>query len=173
MPRYVALLRGVSPLNCSMPVLKACLEEAGFSDVKTVLTSGNVAFGTPRSASLPTLQKRVEKAMLDGPGYRFPTFVRSSAHLQKLLDGDPFAGFRLPPDAKRLVIFLREPLADGAIDLPIGRDGGSLLKLAGGQAFAYYMPGPMASGFMALLERTLGKDLTTRTLDTVARCAKA
>jgi hypothetical protein len=39
MPRYVAFLRGVSPMNASMTELARCLETAGF-DVKTVLASG-------------------------------------------------------------------------------------------------------------------------------------
>jgi uncharacterized protein (DUF1697 family) len=36
MPRYVALLRGVSPMNAKMPALKQCFKGVGFSDVKTV-----------------------------------------------------------------------------------------------------------------------------------------
>ncbi|MBC7601030.1 MAG: DUF1697 domain-containing protein [Ramlibacter sp.] len=35
MTRFVALLRGVSPMDLKMPQLKACLEEAGFANVKT------------------------------------------------------------------------------------------------------------------------------------------
>jgi len=44
MQRYVAFLRGVSPMNCKMPELKRCFEAAGFADVRTLLSSGNVAF---------------------------------------------------------------------------------------------------------------------------------
>ena len=31
MPRYVAFLRGVSPMNAKMPELKAAFEAAGFT----------------------------------------------------------------------------------------------------------------------------------------------
>ncbi|MBX6764244.1 MAG: DUF1697 domain-containing protein [Rubrobacteraceae bacterium] len=44
MPRYVAFLRGVSPMNARMADLKSCFEKLGFRDVKTVLSSGNVVF---------------------------------------------------------------------------------------------------------------------------------
>jgi len=44
MPRYVAFLRGVSPMNLKMADLKACFEKMGFTDVRTVLSSGNVVF---------------------------------------------------------------------------------------------------------------------------------
>ena len=63
MPRYVALLRGVSPMNCKMPELQRSLEAAGFTDVKTLLSSGNVAFSTARPASGATLRKRRERAL--------------------------------------------------------------------------------------------------------------
>lgn len=55
MPRYIAFLRGVSPMNARMPELKRCFEEAGFSDVRTILASGNVAFGS--RASLDTVRR--------------------------------------------------------------------------------------------------------------------
>ena len=42
MARYAAFLRGVMPTNCKMPQLKAAFEAAGFTDVKTLLGSGNV-----------------------------------------------------------------------------------------------------------------------------------
>jgi uncharacterized protein (DUF1697 family) len=41
-------------MNASMPALKACFEAAGFTDVRTLLSSGNVAFDA-RSASPATL----------------------------------------------------------------------------------------------------------------------
>ena len=46
MPRYVAFLRGVSPMNAKMPELRRCFENAGFRDVRTLLSSGNVVFST-------------------------------------------------------------------------------------------------------------------------------
>ena len=57
--------------------------------------------------------------------------------------------------------------------LPIERDGASILKVAGSEVFAAYMPGPKGPVFMALLERNFGGDITTRSLDTVRKCAWA
>ncbi|MGI9089029.1 MAG: DUF1697 domain-containing protein [Chthoniobacterales bacterium] len=42
--RYVAFLRGVRSTNLRMPELKKRFELAGFTDVKTFLSSGNVVF---------------------------------------------------------------------------------------------------------------------------------
>ena len=40
MRRYVALLRGVSPLNAKMSDLRRAFGSAGFADVRTILSSG-------------------------------------------------------------------------------------------------------------------------------------
>lgn len=172
MARYVAFLRGVSPANARMPDLRRCFEVAGFADVRTVLSSGNVAFSTRVSAS-EALERRAEQAMQVELGRSFRTIVRSTAYLQHLIASDPFAEFELPPSAKRVVTFLRHPVASPVPLLPIERDGASILKLAAAEAFTAYVPGAKGPVFMALLERTFGMDITTRTVDTVRRCAGA
>lgn len=63
MPGYVAFLRAVSPMNAKMPARKRCFESAGFSDVRTVISSGNVAFDAD-ATSLNHLQRQAENAML-------------------------------------------------------------------------------------------------------------
>jgi len=170
MPRYVAFLRGVSPVNAQMPALKRCFEAAGFADVRTILSSGNVAFDA-RATSLPELERRAEKAMHAGLGRSFGTIVRSARYLQELLASDPFGEFALPPQAKRVVTFLRR--RETGLALPIERDGASIMKVLGSEAFSAYVPGPKGPVFMILLERTFGTDVTTRTLDTVRKCASA
>lgn len=171
MPRYVAFLRGVSPMNAKMPELKRCFEDAGFTDVRTLLSSGNIVFGA-RSATLAALKRRCEKAMQSELDRSFDTFIRRTESLQALIDANPFADFSLPPGAKRIVTFLREPF-DDPLTLPIQRDDAGILKVSGAEALGFYVPGPKGPMFMALLERTFGKQITTRTLDTVRKCAAA
>src|SRR4051812_14172883 len=107
MPRYVAFLRGVSPMNLGMPDLKECLEGAGFINVKTLLSSGNAVFDS-RSASESALEKKCEAAMQKSLGKTFYPIVRPQEALAALLETDPFAKFKLPADAKRVVTFMRE-----------------------------------------------------------------
>jgi len=57
--------------------------------------------------------------------------------------------------------------------LPIEQDGASILKLNGSEVLSAYVPGPKGPVFMSLLERTFGTDITTRTLETVRKCAWA
>src|SRR5689334_17835590 len=111
MPRYAAFLRGVSPMNAKMPELKQAFESAGFTEVKTVLSSGNVVFDA-RRASEAALQQRAEAAMRERLGQAFLTIVRPVDLLRDLLASDPYKAFRLDSSAKRIVTFLRdEPAA--------------------------------------------------------------
>jgi len=170
MPRYAALLRGISPTNAKMPELKAAFEAAGFTDVKTVLSTGNVVFTAPRAAE-STLERRAEAAMRSRLGRDFLTIVRNIDALRELLASDRYAAFRLPPESKRVVTFLRQPPSPD-LELPIELDGARVLAVEGREAFTAYVPSPKGPVFMTLIEKTFGKDVTTRTWDTVAKIAR-
>ncbi len=159
------------PTNCSMPELKKALEQAGFTDVKTIISSGNAVF-TSRAASESALEKKCERAMEAHLGRRFMTIVRPIADLAALLETNPFARFRLPPNAKRNVTFLRSAPASPP-KLPIDLRGARILALEGREAFTYYVPGEADPAFMTLIEKTFGKEVTTRTWETVGRIVKA
>ncbi len=160
-------------MSCRMPELQRSLEAAGFTNVKTLLSSGNVAFDAPRAASAATLRRRVETAMQRGMGKHFETHVRSSQHLQQLIAADPFTAFQLRAGSKRVVTFLREPLKASPIELPHMHGEACIWGLDGAEVFCSYVPEAKGPVFMQLLEKTFGKDITTRTWDTVAKCAKA
>lgn len=171
MPRYVAFLRGVSPMNLKMPELKRCFEAAGFTEVKTLLSSGNAAF-TARATSESALERKAEAAMKKHLGRTFYTIVRSADGLRKILESDPYAAFRLAANAKRVVTFLREP-PQAKLKLPIELDAARILVMCGREIFTAYEPSPRGPVFMTLIEKNFGTDVTTRTWDTVKKCAAA
>jgi uncharacterized protein (DUF1697 family) len=171
MPRYVAFLRGVSPMNLKMSELKRCFEAAGFTDVETVLSSGNAVF-TARAASETALERKAERAMAKELDRTFHTIVRPATALRELLDANPYAAFRLPANAKRVITFLREP-HETKLSLPLELDGARILAMNGREIFTAYVPSPRGPVFMTLIEKTFGKNITTRTWDTVNRCSKA
>ena len=171
MARYVAFLRGVSPLNAKMAELKHCFEAAGFSDVRTVLSSGNVAFST-RAAANAVLERKAEEAMRVKLGRTFSTIVRRASFLQRLIEADPFAEFDLSPAAKRVVTFLRQPVQPD-IAVPIASGEARILKIAAAEVFTAYVPSAKGPVFMSLLERRFGTEITTRTFETVKKCAAA
>jgi uncharacterized protein (DUF1697 family) len=168
--RYAAFLRGVMPTNASMPMLRQAFESAGFADVKTLLGSGNVVFSAP-SESTAALERRAEAAMQKRLGKVFLTMVRPIDALRRILDSDPYAGFRLKPGSKRVVTFLKRKPRDRP-RLPVELDGARILALVGTEAFSAYVRGPKGPAFMILIEKTFGKDVTTRTWETVTRAAQ-
>lgn len=158
-------------MNAKMSELKAAFESAGFTDVKTVLGSGNVAFDA-RTASEAVLERRAEAAMLERLGHAFMTFVRPVDALQDLLASDPYRSFRLDPGAKRVVTFLRDK-PPAKVKLPPARDGARILLVKGREAFSAYTRTPKGPVFMTLIAETFGKDVTTRTWDTIGKVVHA
>jgi uncharacterized protein (DUF1697 family) len=167
MKRYAAFLRAVGPMNAKMPELKEAFEAAGFTDVSTVLSSGNVVFSAP-AAPEAALERKAEAAMKKRLGSPFLTIVRPVEALQRMLIADPYQRFRLKGGAKRVVTFLRgEPNA--TLRLPLELDGARILLVEAGEVFTAYVPSPRGAVFMGLIEKTFGKEVTTRTWDTVRK----
>ena len=169
MPRYIAFLRGVNPMNAKMPELRRCFESAGFTNVKTLLSSGNVVFDTRKSSEI-ALERKIQKALAKDLSRTFDTFVRAVDHLRELLDQDPYAEFNVPARAKRVITFLREAQKP---KLPIAVDGATIFTVKGREVFTAYLASPRGPVFMTLIEKTFGKEQTTRTLDTIRKCVAA
>jgi uncharacterized protein (DUF1697 family) len=166
---YVALLRGVSPMNVSMTELKTCFEKLGFTDVKTVLSSGNVIFSANKSTE-SSLAKKIESGLAKHLPRSFPVIVRTSDHLRALLKTDPYAEFRISPKEKCVVTFMGQP-HHSSLSLPMESDGVRILTISGNEVFTAYTPNERGPVFMTLIEKTFGKNVTTRTWDTVKKCA--
>jgi len=170
MARYAAFLRGVSPMNARMPDVKKAFEAAGFTEVKTLLSSGNVVFTAP-SASDAALRRKAEAAMTQQLGRTFLTIVRPLEALRKILASDPYRAFRLPTEAKRIVTFLLER-PSSKLTLPDEVDGARILAVHGSDVFSAYLPTPKGPVFMTLIQKTFGSELTTRTWNTVTKVAR-
>lgn len=157
-------------MNAKMPELKRAFESAGFSEVKTVLSSGNVLFSA-RAATEATLQRKAEEAMENELGKSFLTIVRSVDDLRALLDSDPYKKLELPKSAKKVVTFLHgDPKTK--LKLPISLEDAQILAMRGREVFSAYVPSAKGPLFMTLIEKTFGKEVTTRTLGTVEKLAK-
>ena len=158
-------------MNAQMPELKKAFEAAGFTEVKTVLSSGNVVFSA-RGTSDSSLQRKAEAAMSQRLGQAFLTIVRPVDSLREMLAADPYRSFRLGTAAKRIVTFLRDE-PGSKLALPVELDGARILSMKGREVFSAYLPSPKGPVFMSLIEKTFGKEVTTRTWDTVAKVTRA
>ena len=165
---YAAFLRGITPMNAKMSEIRQCFEAAGFTEVKTLLASGNVVFCSTASAA--SLERKIEVALEKHVGRSFLTFVRPIDDLRRLIVSDPHGKFRLSASAKRVVTLLRtKPRAK--LVLPGEVDGARILCVRGLEVFSAYLPGPHGPVFMRLIEKTFGESVTTRTWDTIKKVA--
>lgn len=157
-------------MNASMSELRRAFERAGFTDVTTVLSSGNVVFSA-RGAPAAAIERRAEAAMKKHLGHAFLTIVRPVAALRKMLAADPYRSFRLAPGSKRVVTFLRGKPKVGPA-LPIELHGSRILHRKGGEVFSAYVPHPRGAVFMTLIEKAFGPGVTTRSWETVTKVAR-
>jgi uncharacterized protein (DUF1697 family) len=91
MPVFAALLRAVNVSGTGkllMADLTALCEDAGFTDVKTYIQSGNVVFKTRLSES--KARAVLEKALTKKLGTPATVVIRSVEELEALLEANPF-----------------------------------------------------------------------------------
>jgi uncharacterized protein (DUF1697 family) len=158
-------------MNAKMPALKLSFEHAGFGNVKTLLSSGNVVFDA-KATSVASLEQQAEASMHATLGRSFYTIVRPVNDLRRLLETAPYAAFAVASEAKRVISFLRHPPVT-APPLPIESNGARVLCLLGTEVYTAYVPSENGPVFMKLIERAFGTEITTRTWDTVKKCAYA
>lgn len=178
MTRYAALLRGIMPSNPNMSneKLRGVFSGLGFESVASVLASGNIVFATEETAGAE-LEDRIQEALNAELGIPGGTIIRDHAELRGLLDRDPFAGYTHGRETYLTVTFFKDPEHPRAGLPPEGTDA-STTKIIGydEQARAFLSiidnSSPNTPNFMAWLERSYGKDITTRTWLTVQRVVK-
>jgi uncharacterized protein (DUF1697 family) len=167
--RYVALLRGIAPMNPNMrnAKLRGVFEQLGFENVRTVISSGNVVFDAPRTRR-EDLEARIEGAWPELLGFTSTTIIRSRPEIERLLEDRPF-GERSHSSTNSLnVTFLKTPERRRLIAPPGVRY--ELVGQRSREVFTAFDPNDVkAVKALAWLERELGKRITTRTLRTVER----
>jgi len=150
---YVALLRGVMPMNPNMKSerLKGLFESLGFENVSTVIASGNVVFDSP-SSDTGALEAKIERALPEQLGFKSTTIIRSCEELERLVKTNPFKGIKDEKPNYLVVTFFKDRRKElcTVIDLSAGR----------------------TPDFMRTQEKAHGKEITTRTWKTVDRILK-
>ena len=89
MTRYAAFLRGVNlgKRTVKSAELKAAFEALGFTDVKTLLASGNVLFD---AKSAKGLKEKIEAGLKQQFGFDVPVVLRTMEELKALAKANPF-----------------------------------------------------------------------------------
>ena len=169
--KYVAMLRGVMPTRPNMrnEKLRGVMEGLGFKDVATVIASGNIVFESG-ARDARKIEARIEKAWPEQLGFESTTIVRSRDQLADLVASEPFGDRSDTKQTALQITFLKET-PKVHLDLPhttqpgctvIGMDDHAMFSVVD-------LTSTGTPELMRWLERTVGKQITTRTWKTVNR----
>jgi uncharacterized protein (DUF1697 family) len=171
MPTLIALLRGINvgkAKRVAMADLRKLVEKLGYTDVRTLLNSGNVVF-TSTGSDTARAVARIEKALVEATGVSARVLVVTAEDLATAVKENPFLKVADNP-SRLLVAFLADP-ADLAGMKPLLRQDWGTERLAIGSRAAYFwLPdGIIDSKIFAALHRRPANDVTTRNWATVLK----
>lgn len=109
MGRYVAFLRGVN-LGARRRVkseqLRLAFEKAGFEDVATFRTSGNVVFGSSGKEGEGAIVAKAEAGLREGVGFDVQVVLRSAQEVAAIAAHEPFEPHVVAATEGRLQVIL-------------------------------------------------------------------
>ena len=152
MARLVALLRGInlgSKRRVAMADLRALFEELGYTEVRTVLQSGNAVFTGPKAKA----RAKLEKALAERFGFDIDVILRTMEELHEVVDADPF-GADVTDATRYFVVFLDAAPNAEALRAITEQDFSPDRVAAGGRELYAWCPDGMQG---SRLMRELGK----------------
>jgi uncharacterized protein (DUF1697 family) len=174
MTQYVAFLRGINvggKHKVPMSALRRVLEDCGFANVKTLLVSGNVVFEA-RSTAAKSIVATLEKSLAAAFGFAIPVILRTRAQLEALARSKPFAGVRVTADT-RLYVTLLAAKPTSTLAIPYVSPGKEfrILRVTDGEVCSVLTVTRDARTVvaMSIIEREFGKNVTTRSWNTIEK----
>jgi uncharacterized protein (DUF1697 family) len=166
----IALLRGINvgrAKRIAMADLRTLFEELGFSDVRTVLNSGNVVFGGLKQTAAAAA--RIETALVRRLGVASRVTVLSAEELAVVMDGNPLVA--QSTDHARLLVFILSGAEQRKLLEPLLEQDWAPGALAIGKRAAYvWCPtGVLDSAAATAVAKLLGDATTSRNWKTLCK----
>lgn len=166
MPRFVVLLRGINvgkAKRIAMADLRALLDELGYTDVRTVLNSGNAVVTGPDDD--PTVHAgRIEAAIAERAGFEVRTVVLTAPDLTAIVAAHPFAD--VADDGSRMMAHVLGEAPDPADPHdPVATDPGRA-RLVGRVIYQWCPDGLLAAPAVGWPD---GRLVTTRNWNTITK----
>jgi uncharacterized protein (DUF1697 family) len=168
--RYIALLRGVNvgrAKRIAMADLRKLVESLGYTEVRSLLNSGNVVFDATVGAA--DAAQAIEETMVLRLGVAARVFVLERQQLAEIIDDNPLLD--MANDHARLFAFMLagEAQRDVAACL-CGQDWGAEALAIGRRAAYVWCPeGMLDSAAAKALGKQLGDGATSRNWHTMTR----
>jgi uncharacterized protein (DUF1697 family) len=173
-PAAVALLRAVnlgSHQQIAMAGLRTAMEAVGFTEVRTLLQSGNVVFAGGKSGV--ATEERIEAAIAGHFGFTTQVMVRSASEWRKLIAGNPFTGMAEQDPGHLVLMALKQPAEAAAVEaLRAAIRGREEVRGGGRDLYVTYPEGIGRSKLgNQMIEKHLGSRCTGRNWNTVLKLA--
>jgi uncharacterized protein (DUF1697 family) len=171
MAKYAALLRGINlgKRTVKMDALRKLLEANGFTDVKTLLASGNVVFAS-KDSDAGKLRNKLEKIIEEEFGFAVSVVLRSDKEIATLVKADPFKGVKVDKDTRLYVTFMTN--ASGT-KLNNDHKENGIHAISKDYIASVLRPGAGTPDHMDYLVKLFGANITTRNWNTVLKIHKA
>ena len=172
MTTYVGLLRGINVGGnkmVSMAELREMIAALGFSDVKTLLQSGNVVFRGPATAPAK-LEAQLEAALEKRFEMNVDFHVRTADEWKAIVKANPFTAEALKDPGHLLVSCYKAPLDKASVKaLQAAITGPEIVKSDGRHLYMVFPEGIGNSKAPVLVDRTLAVKGTARNWNTVQK----
>ena len=169
---HIALLRGINVggKRMKMDTLREMFESLGYTNPKTLLTSGNVVFQTDEADQVQIIQK-LENAIIETFGFDSKIILRTGDEWQKAIDNCPYPEQSEQNPKHLLVTFLSETPSDEAVaSLHSAHEGTDCISVISQTLYAYYTDGVARSKLTnTLIEKHLQVVGTARNWNTVLK----
>lgn len=175
--KYVTFLRGINVggnSTVSMGELMKLLVSLGYSEVKTVLNSGNIIFESNEADDSKILRK-LEENLETTFAFPIAVMLRRDSEIQSLIAVNPFKDIAVTPNIRCHITFLSEKQAGKAASSSVLVEDGFRVVRAFNREVCWLVDiasGKGTSDCMVILERQYGKRITTRTWNTVTKIGK-
>lgn len=174
--KWAAMLRGINlgKRQLKSAELKAVVEGMGFTEIKTILASGNVVFEAG-DAKPEALERDLHAALEKATGLKSEVFVRNRAELAGLVEDNPFPEEARERPSYLLVSFHREPVDKAAIaKVAESYDGPERMVVRGRELITDYPEGQGRSNLGPTMQKAkLSQANTGRNWNTVLKLLAA
>ncbi len=168
---YIGLLRGINvgkAKRVPMAELKALVESLGYTNVKTLLNSGNVVFHGPKGKAAEAA-RRIEAALPGAFGFEAKLTVLDAAQWAELLADNALLDQMSDP-SKFLVTVWRNPTARAAVEKLAAQDWSpDRFATARHAGYLACTEGILASKAAMALDKALRDEVTSRNWATVLK----
>ncbi len=166
--KYAAFLRGIGPgdPNKSNESLRKVFESLGYTNVRSFISSGNILFESPIN-DIEKLENEIEEALLKSIGKPCYTIVKSKEELEEFIGTKPFGDLKHDQSSYLIVTFFRKIPKNLKLENSLKFD-----KKIKALCTVIDTTASKTPDFMVHLEKNYGKEITTRTINTLERIVK-